>query len=159
MNEILKILIGVLGLIAILLFIILFILYFVYASREKPVTKYSVLMNGESETPKNDVKTLGYGTFILNNDNLFYDIEVISPTSNIIHAGVYIDEYNDLIIPLVFTQVNNTDNWKSAGVHTIDEFIKNKLVSNNLYVNVMTDKYPSGEIKGYIKLNKSCSCP
>ena len=118
-------------------------------------------IRGEQEEPPVVTRGHGTGTFYLSGDHLDleYEIKVRKLSSPLTAAHFHrapVGQNGPVVKTIQFCQKGNY--WVARGIWSIDEKQEEPLDSRNvalllvggLYINVHTEKYPAGEIRGQI---------
>jgi len=127
--------------------------------------KYSTPLTGMEEVPPVNTNSTGIALFELINNNLNFEVNV-TKLDNITAAHIHLGEFGqngEIIVPLlkasqpldilngtlVEGKVTNADLEGSLKGKTINDLVQ--LFNNTkTYVNVHTEQYPNGEIRGEI---------
>ena len=112
------------------------------------VTNFTATINGAQQVPANGSAATGTfaGTYDSSNNQLTYTVtfQGLTPTSAHIHAGAP-GATGLVVIP--FTSITSP----ITGTVTLSLDQANKLLDNGMYVNMHSNSYTNGEIRGDIK--------
>lgn len=110
---------------------------------------YTAILSGSNQIPKNTSRGSGTVTMTLSQDektaNVTYSVENLEGTA--INTYVLGPAKEEEVSTTVIYPINN----KKVGVTTIDPKELEAIKSGLVYVNVVTDKYPGGELRGQLK--------
>ena len=127
--------------------------------------KYSTPLTGMEEVPPVNTNSTGIALFEIKNNNIGFNVNVTN-LSNITAAHIHLGEFGqngEILVPLLKASqpldilngtliegnVTNTDLVGSLKGKTINDLVQ--LFNNTkTYVNVHTEQYPNGEIRGEI---------
>jgi|GEM_PF-2497185 len=121
----------------------------------QPERTFIAWMLGEKEAPENDSEGQGGGMFILNGtqDSLWYYIRVCDLTGPIAAAHFHVAPAGvpgPVVRPINFTDEYAEGVWTSSDENPLTPALVDSLLAGKIYVNVHTDMYPAGEIRGQI---------
>ena len=122
---------------------------FVYAPSS--VTFSTTMLNGAKEVPPNASMATGTGTFTLTSSGLQYDITLKGLSGSVItgahfHRGA-VGVSGPVLEPISF----NTTTLRATGTWTdLTAGERDDLLAGRVYVNVHTNAYPNGEIRGQL---------
>jgi len=110
---------------------------------------FKASLSGTNEVPAVSTATSGTGTFTLTKEGLQYDItlrnfNVGSITASHFHRGS-VSMNGPVLEPITITGLRTTGIWTNL---TAEERVN--LLDGNVYVNVHTNSYPDGEIRGQV---------
>ncbi len=161
-NEIAYDIIGFLFVIIIIVVFIIILLIFIYKPINQSQTQgFSITLNGAQEVPPSTSTGVGSGKLNLSalGTYLDYDIAISGIATSVIavtfNQGAF-GQNGSVLKNANFTNIGN-GNYIIQGSWTAADFsqpltanIVTQLKSGNLYMNVMSQKDPNGEIRGQI---------
>jgi subtilisin family serine protease len=114
----------------------------------------SVALLGSNEVPPVATTTTGQANFSYDvaSRKLTYSVRVTSTapitlTASHIHSGT-VGVNGAVLYPLLTSVVSNTADYTFSGAVIVTTADVNRLLAGNTYVNVHTDVYPAGEVRG-----------
>jgi Cu/Zn superoxide dismutase len=115
---------------------------------------FTAALSGASETPPNDATAEGFGTFVLSPDrtSLVYEIHYAPLSSDETGAHIHLGApgvAGGVVFPLP------ADSPKQGTLTLADEDLAN-LLAGLLYVNIHSENFPDGEIRGQIVKGGGC---
>jgi len=112
------------------------------------ITTFTATLNGASEVPTNNSTATGTATLTFNNTTKIFSITVThniaSPTNGHIHMGA-VGVNGSPVFP--FTSYTSPITFTSIALTAAQE---SDLMANFYYVNIHTDAFPGGEIRGQL---------
>ncbi|NIT57078.1 MAG: CHRD domain-containing protein, partial [Aliifodinibius sp.] len=133
------------------------------ADNSQSVTPASVpfvaYLDGDQEVPPVTTTGTGMGTFALNGDStmLMYEITIQNLTGNIVASHFHNAPAgtNGGVVKTIFSGSAGTDTtfsgiWTSSDSEPLTPALVHELLAGNLYINVHTDQFPPGEIRGQV---------
>lgn len=112
-------------------------------------TNFETILSGDQEVPPVDTPAMGVGTFVLSEDQTMLSYEItfeglVAPetAAHIHNAPVGVNG------PVVF---NLGTGSPKVGTWDIPAEMVTELLAGNLYVNVHSEEFPGGEIRGQIE--------
>lgn len=120
---------------------------FVYAPSS---VTFSTTLSGSRETPANASAATGTGTFTFTANGLQYDISVRNMSGSAITGAHFhhgdVGVAGPVVEPITFNSAGRaTGTWADL---TAEE--RDQLLAGDIYVNVHTNAYPNGEIRGQV---------
>ena len=119
------------------------------------IVGYSAILDGNQEVPSVTTKSGGLLYASLFNNNLAYDVTIDNLSSSVITAGFYLgssitsSSNGNLLASITLDQIPNTNSWRTIGVwDNLSTSDVSNLSNGNIYINISTQKNPSGEIRG-----------
>jgi hypothetical protein len=125
------------------------------SSSSSKTTAMSAVLMGSQEVPVVNTIATGYATFELDGDDLEYDITVDRLSSAITGAHFHRGApgvSGPVIEPITFSGNRATGTWRNLTNTELAD-----LLAGRLYVNVHTNSYPNGEIRGQVTIGTASS--
>jgi hypothetical protein len=112
---------------------------------------FSSILNGVKEVPPNVSMATGTGTFTLTSNGLQYDLTLKGLSGSVITGAHFHRGAAGVAGPVVEPITINTSTLRTTGTWTdLTAGERDDLLAGRIYVNVHTNAYPNGEIRGQV---------
>lgn len=122
-----------------------------------PSKIFAASLGGFQQAPPNSSQATGSGTFSLNSDSTELTYEVMIDRTGLIGNLTAAHFHNapfgkngPVVKPIIFVGNTASGVWSNSDPDPLTPALVEALLSGNIYVNVHTDSFPGGEIRGQV---------
>lgn len=118
----------------------------------KDAKEFTATLSAGQEVPPTDSRGTGIATFTLDESGLQYSVSVTGLASKLTSAHLHLGALGvsgPVIVPIAFQGSQTKGKWTNLSQEQLNE-----LRASNVYVNVHTEKYQSGEVRGQVMPQK-----